>query len=139
MKYTAPLRVAVNDRKKMERRERDPSNWDHDVIMTWCETTEGLDAAEVDMLLPRGTTGIELCQTSEVEFFRGLASKHDKAKCVYQGLLTLICDAKTRKRRPDGSIVTPEEEAAEIDKARRLQEENVKLWAEREESLRSEF
>ena len=139
MNYSTPLRVAVNDRKKMERDERDPANWDSDRIRNWCETTAGLDAAEVDMLLPCGTTGIELCQTSEVKIYRRLAGKHDKAKCVYQGLWTLICDAKTRKRRSDGSIVTPEQEAAEIDEARRLQEEKIKLWAEREKSMRSEF
>jgi hypothetical protein len=118
----------------MEMDERDPGNWDSDRIRNGCETTAGLDAAEVDMLQPRGTSGIELCQTSEVEIYRSLAGKHDKATCVYQGLWTLICDAKTRKRRRDGSIVTPEQEAAEIDEARRLQDEKVKLWAEREKS-----
>ncbi len=91
------------------------------------------------MLLPRGTTGIELCRTTEVEIYRRLAGKHDKAKCVYQGLWTLICDAKTRKRRPDGSIITQEQEDAEIANARRLQEEKAKLWEDREKMLKSEF
>ncbi len=99
----------------------------------------GLDAAKLNTLLPPGTTGIELCQTSEVEIYRRLAGKHDKAKCVYHGLWTLICDAKTRKRRPDGSVITKEEEDAEIATARRLQEEMTKLWADREKTLRSEF
>jgi hypothetical protein len=99
----------------------------------------GLDAAELNTLLPPGTTGIELCQTSEVEIYRRLAGKYDKAKCVYHGLWTLICDAKTRKRRPDGSVIMKEEEDAEIATARRLQEETTKLWADREKTLRSEF
>lgn len=140
MNYASPLRVAVNDRKTMEKDEQDPANWDEGRIRTWCKQTADLDTAELDMLLPRLTTGIELCQTPEVEVYRRLGpDKHDKAKKVYQGLWTLICDAKVRKRRPDGSIITPEQEAAEIAKASRLQDEKIALWAEREKMLRSEF
>jgi hypothetical protein len=138
MNYSAPLRVAVNMEKILERDDRDPANWDADRIRSWCEATMGLDASEVDMLLPSGTTGIELCQTSEVEIYRRLAGKHDKAKCVYHGLWTLICDAKVRRRRPDGTLITQEQEDAEIVAARRLQEEKAQLWADREKTLRSD-
>jgi len=139
MNYASPLRVAVNDKKKMEKDKEDPANWDNGRIRTWAKETAHLDSTELDMLLPHDTSGIELCQTSEVEIYRRLGpDKHDKAKSVYQGLWTLICDAKVRKRRPDGSIITPAQEAAEIAKAQRLQDEKIALWAEREKTLRAE-
>ncbi|KAL3766364.1 hypothetical protein ACHAW5_000903 [Stephanodiscus triporus] len=139
MKYSAPLRVVAKDRKNMERDERDPANWDAERIRMWCQTTAGLDDNEADLLLLHSMTGIELCHLSEVEIYRRLSGKHDKAKSVHQGLWTLICDAKTRKRRSDGSIITPEQEEAEIAESRKLQEEKIKLWAEREKTLRLEF
>lgn len=48
---------------------------------------------------------------------------------------TLIVDAKTRKRRPDGSIITPEQEE---EARKRLEEktiEKAKVWAEREKHM----
>ncbi len=139
MNYTALLQVMANNRKKIERGERDLANWDHGGIRTLYETTAGLKATKVYMLLPRGTTGIKLCQMLEVEFFRRLAVKHNKAKDVYEGFWTLICNTKSCKRQPDSNIFTSEQEAMEINKAKRLQEEKVKLWAERKKLLRSEF
>ena len=136
--YSAPLRVAVNDKKRMEKDKDDPANWGPEQIRSWCVGTAALDKDEEKALLPSGTTGMDLCQASEVEIYRRLPGVPEKAKAVYQGLWTMICDAKVRKRRPDGTIITAEQEAAEIEEAKRLQEEKIKLWAEREKHMRSE-
>ena len=59
----------------------------------------------------------------------------DIAKLVYLGLWTLVVDAKTRKRTPDGSIITPQQEEEE----RRMVEENTleraRVWAKREKHM----
>ena len=60
------------------------------------------------------------------------------AKQVYSALWTLICDAKVRKKRPDCSIITAEQEAAEIKKAAEEQEAKIAMWAEKEKHMRTE-
>ena len=47
----------------------------------------------------------------------------------------MIVDAKSRNRRPDGSIVTAEEEAAELATAEAEMKAKTALWAEREKHL----
>ena len=137
--YSAPLRVAVNDKKRMERDDADPANWGADRIKKWVAETGGLSDREVSDLLPSGSTGLDLCQVSEVEIYRRLTGQPEKAKAVYQGLWTMICDAKVRKRRPDGSIVTAEQEEAEIVEAKRAQDEKIRVWKEREAHMRTDM
>ena len=54
-------------------------------------------------------------------------------------LWTLICDAKMRKRRPNGTIITPEEEAAEAEKAKQDVLAKAAMWAEREAHMKTDF
>ena len=51
----------------------------------------------------------------------------------------MIADAKTRKRRPNGKIITPEEEAEEIRLAEVAQVAKAKLWADRDAQMNSAF
>ena len=54
-------------------------------------------------------------------------------------LWTAVIDAKTRNRRPDGTIITEEDEAREkAEKAQALRDKAA-LWKEREKTLRSDF
>jgi kinesin family protein 2/24 len=142
--YSAPLRVSIastDSNRVIEKDDSDPVYWSADRIKTWCIETGDLSDMDVACLFPAGctATGLELCQTSEVEIYRRLAGRPDKAKAIYQGLWTLICDAKVRKRRADGSIVTAEQEAAEIAEAQRVGEEKARVWAEREKHMRSDM
>uniref|UniRef100_A0A7S2AZM4 Kinesin-like protein n=1 Tax=Octactis speculum TaxID=3111310 RepID=A0A7S2AZM4_9STRA len=68
----------------------------------------------------------------------GVSCQARVAKAIYTALWTLIVDAKTRRRRPNGTIITAEQE--EADRAARAAETAAKaaLWAEREEHMRSE-
>ena len=47
----------------------------------------------------------------------------------------LICDAKTRRRRPNGNLVTDEEEAEEARRAEAAVAKKNALWKEREASM----
>jgi hypothetical protein len=58
---------------------------------------------------------------------------------IYSSLWTLICDAKTRKRRPNGTIITADDELAASVKAKSDLAAKAELWAAREEQLRSDF
>ena len=60
------------------------------------------------------------------------------AKKLYSALWTAICDAKTRRRRPNGSIISQEEEEEEIRKAEEDMKAKQAVWAEREKGLQSE-
>jgi hypothetical protein len=61
------------------------------------------------------------------------------ASALYNTLWTLICDAKVRRRRPDGSLISEEDEAVEkADKARALAEKAA-VWAEREAHMKSDL
>jgi len=51
----------------------------------------------------------------------------------------LISDAKTRKRRDDGTIVTKEDEEKERLELIRQKEEKAAIWAEREKHLKKGF
>ena len=135
--YSAPLRVAVNSNRRMEKDNMDPVNWGHAKTASWVEEVSG-GKVDINDILPNQGTGLDLCQTSEVEIYRRLGKQPADAKVVYQALWTLICDAKVRKRRPDGSIITPEQEAEEIEAAQKAQQEKIALWAEREKHMRSE-
>lgn len=75
-----------------------------------------------------GLTGVQLCQLPEPELHRRVklqlpgAAGAALAKLIHESLWTMIHDAKTRSRRPDGTIITPEEEEAE----RKVKEEAMR-------------
>ena len=61
------------------------------------------------------------------------------AHSIYSSLWMLICDAKTRKRRSDGTIITADDEEKE---RKLLQEETIAkaaLWKLREAHLKTEY
>ena len=66
---------------------------------------------------------------------RGIQSSVDLAKDLYLSIWTLMSDAKTRKRRKDGSIITMEDEENERLRIIAATEEKARLWAEREKHL----
>lgn len=145
VKYAAPLRVAVassNTKKNLEIDVFDPALWNNDEMVTW---VEGVASGKVDAkLFVNSLSGVQFCALSENEFYaraEAQAQLGDEdgmmeiAKTLYMRMWTLIVDAKTRKRRPDGSIITPEQEEED----RRLLEEKTieraRVWAERETYL----
>ena len=111
------------------------------------------------VVLPTGLNGLDLSRTSESEIFRRVlncsannskssTSVQDEettakrlilAKALYHTLWAMICDAKTRKRRPNGTIITPDQEAEDIRRKEREAVEKTALWAEREKHLRTGF
>jgi len=141
LKYAEPLRVAALKPMNIERDPRDPALWDCQQITDWVSEAAaaaggaGLDAAQ----LVEGLNGVQMCALPEPELFRRtLAQLPDGAavaKALYDGLWAMIVDAKSRNRRPDGSIVTAEEEAAELAAAEAEMKAKTALWAEREKHL----
>ena len=61
------------------------------------------------------------------------------AKRVTAALWALIVDAKHRKRRPDGSLVSEEEETQEMRQREDKQREKYDVWAEREKNMAKGF
>ena len=61
------------------------------------------------------------------------------ATYVYSTLWTLVCDAKTRRRRPNGTIITREEELAGAARIEKDADDKSKLWLDRENQLKSSF
>jgi kinesin family protein 2/24 len=141
--YAAPLRVALRKpNSALQKDVRDPVLWDYETALAWvnsrvAEVDAPLGATPFDpsSILGPGTSGLTLSQMPELVMYRkvlasfrvsastaqGIAPDVTEserypralAKKLYCELWTLICDAKTRKRRPNGNIVTPEEEAVE--------------------------
>ena len=60
------------------------------------------------------------------------------ASKVYNTLWTAICDAKVRRRRGDGTIITEEQAAAAIAAEAKRLKEKAELWKSRKEQLESE-
>jgi uncharacterized protein YcbX len=57
------------------------------------------------------------------------------AKRIHTALWTLIVDAKTRGRRPDGRLISAEDEEAERLEMEAKQREKAAVWAERSKLL----
>lgn len=140
LNYAAPLRViARNPLRSYEKDTRDPALWSYEQCAGWIISIA--PSVRPEWLMNTSDTGIHLCRTPELIFFSRIAAHGgsvDDAKAIYSKLWTLICDAKTRRRRPNGTIITAEqEEAARIaeDAARA---EKARIWKEREEHLKSE-
>jgi len=127
----------------------DPSLWSNAQVVEWLTSTYPslVDPSKfVD-----GLTGVQMCALPEKDYYSRLENdvattpcSHDGessttlAKKIYLDVWTLISDAKTRKRRKDGSIITKEDEENERLKIIKATEEKAKIWAEREKHLRSE-
>ena len=75
---------------------------------------------DVERILPPGSNGRELCSLPEPEFHKRLRAQipgqmgAHLGKKTYDALWALIVDAKTRRRRPDGTVLTDEDEAREV-------------------------
>ena len=148
VKYAAPLRVSVaasasTSKKNVELDVHDPALWNNEQMVQWVEEVAvGAGASgKIDAnLFVNSLTGVQFCAMSENEFYaRAEAQCGDSddggveiAKTLYLGMWTLIVDAKTRKRRPDGSIITPEQEEEERKRSKEKTIEKAKMWAERE-------
>jgi hypothetical protein len=91
-----------------------------------------------------GLNGQQVCCLAEPEVFARVQRQLPGpagallAKRLYARIWAAICDAKARKRHPDGRLVTEEEEAAAIAKADVAAAEKLALWAEREKTLNAE-
>jgi len=153
LQYSAPLRVSVRRQtaKSYQRDERDPALWSHEQLCEWVAQTSPDPRVLGGSLVAQGDGGLVLCMVNEAEFFKRVravlapsspeeeASAGAAAQALYSTLWTLICDAKVRRRRPNGSIITAEEEAAEIAEIARRGEEKAALWKEREAHMKSDL
>ena len=88
-----------------------------------------------------GMSGLDLCRLPEAELHvrikKQIPGKEGAALAarVHEALWMLICDAKTRKRRPNGLLVTDEEEAEEARRAETAVARKNAIWKEREASM----
>jgi len=88
-----------------------------------------------------GMAGVDLCRLPEAELHirikKQIPGKAGAALAsrVHEALWTLICDAKTRRRRPNGHLITDEEEAEEARKAEAAVAKKNAMWKEREASM----
>ena len=150
LQYAAPLRVAILKKKgavDLPVDPKDPVLWSHEAACDWlakqASDAGGKYAAgfDAEALLPRGSTGREMCMLPEPEFHRRVRVQMpgqmgaSVAKKVYGALWALIVDAKTRRRRPDGTVLTDEEEAEEVRQAEEALAARAALWAERDKAM----
>lgn len=144
VKYAAPLRVAVAEStKNLEVDGFDPALWDNPKMASWVESVA---PGKIDgTVFLNSLTGVQFCGLSENEFYERAEAQattpgeeeamRDIARAIYLGLWTLIVDAKTRKRRPDGSIITPEQEEEERKVLEEKTLERARVWSEREKHM----
>ena len=152
VKYAAPLRVALaatgsNRQKNFELDVHDPALWSNEKIVIWVERVIAGTGTIDAKLFVNGLTGVQFCALPENKFYERAEAQlreddaeenmMEIAKTLYLGLWTLIADAKTRKRRPDGSIITPEAEEEERRQMEIAAIEKKKVWAEREKHLKA--
>ncbi|GMH49338.1 hypothetical protein TrLO_g4672 [Triparma laevis f. longispina] len=142
LKYSAPLRVAMaaSAGKKLPRDPLDPALWNADQTVEYLQKTHP-NLPSPDKFLG-GLTGVHLCALPEKEFYtrtKNCGGTVEVAKEVYLAIWSLISDAKTRRRRPDGSIITAEDEEKERLQLIADKEEKARVWVEREKHLKREF
>ena len=148
LQYAAPLRVALREASSvaLEVDPRDPAGWDHTKVAEWLSATAtefGISTLDTAAVLRGGISGLELCRLPEAEIHQRVRAQNlkpdheasDLASKLHGALWTLICDAKTRRRKPNGKLVTDEEEAAEAAKAEAAQLAKSELWKEREKTM----
>lgn len=147
--YAAPLRVAVGAsmaKKNWETDPLDPSYWDHDATVAWVRTKGselGLPAGLESKLCPGAIVGAQLIRMPESDFLaRCLGRDQDstdavlRAKELYGDLWKLAVDAKTRQRRPDGSIVTSADLEAEAERTQAAMVAKGDLWRDRNAAMK---
>jgi kinesin family protein 2/24 len=146
LKYASPLRVAAQEERANGRKARleldvmDPALWTAPQVIDYLkETHTGLPDPEAFL---GGLSGVHLCSLPEKEFYlraAGAGASEDVGKEIYLAVWALISDAKTRKRRPNGTLITEADEEKERQDILKAKEEKAALWAEREKHLRKEF
>jgi kinesin family protein 2/24 len=148
--YAAPLRVAISlkkDSKALPVDPKDPVLWSHDVACDWLHAQivesggKYASSFDVEKMIPPGSSGREMCSLPEPEFHRRVRSQMpgqmgaSVAKKAYSALWALIVDAKTRRRRPDGTVLSDEDEAREVLEAEQALAARAVLWAERDKAM----
>lgn len=132
---------SVVKKGKMQVDASDPSLWSNAQVVEWLTRTY---PSLVDpSMFVEGLSGVQLCALPEKDYYSRMekagadagADSTKVAKDIYLAVWTLISDAKTRKRRKDGSIVTEEDEKNERLKMAAATEEKARVWAEREKHL----
>lgn len=143
MGYAAPLRVAVQQSAAAagwEKDELDPAGWDHAALTAWvvAKSAELGMPCPVHGLCPGGVQGAQLVRMPEADFLarcvEGGASAEEGQR-LYGEMWQLAVDAKTRKRRPDGSIVTTAELAAEAAATEAALQAHARMWDERTKAM----
>jgi hypothetical protein len=148
LQYAAPLRVAMREVSliPLEIDPRDPAGWDHATATEWLLATareHGVNALDASAILRGGASGLELCRLPEVELHSRIRAQHPQpeinvsslASKLHAALWTRICDAKVRKRKPNGNLVTEEEEAAAQAASEAAAYAKSALWKEREKTM----
>ena len=152
LEYSAPLRVAMRlaSATPLETDPRDPAVWSHEQAAVWIATTSASfgvpTLAATALLAGKITAGLELCRLPEAEIHcrvraQNLQPAHEASELaskLHGALWTLICDAKTRRRKPNGKLISDEEEAAEAAKVEAAAVAKGLLWKEREKSMAAE-
>jgi len=108
------------------------------------ENSYSTSTASIDptSILTGQMSGVQFCMMPEPELFRRIqaqiAAPHGAmvAKRVSSALWTLIMDSKTRKRRPDGSIISEAEENKERNAREDAQKARYEMWGERERLMK---
>ena len=141
--YAAPLRVAIATAKgvKLEVDVRDPALWGADAIAEWVAESIKIDLGTAAAVVG-GIAGNQFCALSEPDLFNRCTTagvKPGDANRLYKALWAAVVDAKSRKRKPDGRLLTAADEAREAAAAEKDRQEKAAIWAEREKSLRTAF
>lgn len=106
-KSAAPEAEAAEPELVLEVNPMDPALWSPVQLAAWL-SKQGVQ----DMTSLEGFTGLQLCALPEPELFAAVGDP-DVGSRVVTSLWELIVAAKMVKRRPDGTILSDEAEAAE--------------------------
>ena len=96
---------------------------------------------DAEAVMP-GMSGLDLCRLPEAELHvrirKQIPGKQGAALAarVHGALWMLICDAKKRRRKPNGKLITDEMEAEEARQAEAAVAKKNAMWKEREASMR---
>jgi len=154
LQYAAPLRVAVGvSQVPIELDPRDPVLWTQEQMCSWLSETAAIASDEPGSEEPVPfdaqalfglMSGMQVCLLAESEFHKRVQSQvpgaagGGLAKRLYAALWMLIVDAKTRKRSPNGRLITEAEETAAKEASEVERAEKQELWKDREKQLATE-
>lgn len=157
LKYSSPLcgnggsNSSGNKAVQMQVDVSDPTLWNNKQVIEWVANT--YPSVTKPSTFVGELSGVQLCALPEKEYYSrvenaGISRESSDgadhfdasnisrlAKDVYLAVWTLISDAKTRKRRKDGTIITEEDEEKERLKVIADTEKRARIWAEREKHL----